>query len=238
MTEQLRSLADLLDLHQIDRQIDRLLERRAGLPELDAYKAAHKRLQDLEQQRDELAGRVREVGLELDKMSGELELTEDKAHREESRLYAGGMSARDADYLRREVEMLRTKVGEGEEAVLQLMEAKDTAESESAALAKRLESEESAKAQLENSIKQEWKVIDSEVGAKEHRKEEILPLVDPDLVELYEDLRIRRPDDDVVGSLEDGVCGACHLKLSAAEEALARREDPPRCVHCRAVLVP
>ena len=42
----------------------------------------------------------------------------------------------------------------------------------------------------------------------------------------------------VVGALIEGVCGACHLKLSAAEEHEARQEDPPRCVHCRAILVP
>ena len=38
--EDLRSLEDLLDLHQVDRQIDRLLERRSSLPELDLYKGA------------------------------------------------------------------------------------------------------------------------------------------------------------------------------------------------------
>ena len=64
-----------------------------------------------------------------------------------------------------------------------------------------------------------------------------MPLIDEDLVILYEDLRETR-DGRAVGALSGGVCGACHLMLSSAEENEARRQDPPRCVHCRAILVP
>ena len=38
-----RSLADLLDLQHIDSEIDRLLETRASLPELEMYRRAHVR---------------------------------------------------------------------------------------------------------------------------------------------------------------------------------------------------
>jgi len=237
LTEQLRSLADLLDLHELDRQIDRLLERRGALPELDQYKAADAHVRELKEERDRLATDLRELSLQFDKTSGELEVTEDKANREESRLYAGGMSARDADYLRREVEMLRAKVASMEEAALQVMETRETVEQNVEAVAARLAAAETEEARLEESIKDQWRVIDAEIGAKERRKKDIVPMIEPDLLELYEDLRSDR-DGDVVGALDDGICGACHLKLSAAEEARARKEDPPRCIHCRAILVP
>ena len=38
--EELTSLADLLDLQQVDSQIDRLIEQRQNLPALDEYKSA------------------------------------------------------------------------------------------------------------------------------------------------------------------------------------------------------
>ena len=44
---EMTSLADLLDVQELDLQIDRLLARRQSLPELDAYKDAHEREQEL-----------------------------------------------------------------------------------------------------------------------------------------------------------------------------------------------
>ena len=41
-----------------------------------------------------------------------------------------------------------------------------------------------------------------------------------------------------VGRFAEGVCGGCHLKLSAAEQAEVRKESPPRCLRCMRILVP
>lgn len=236
--DQLRSLADLLDLHELDRAIDRLLEQRASLPELEGYRAAHEEAARLTNRLEAARAALREVSLEIDKASGELSIVEEKAEREENRLYAGGLSARDAEYLRREVEMLRSKISDTEERVLGLMESRETAEGDVERLTTELATATERKGVLETAIKEQWAGIDAEVAAKEARKKDIVPLVEPDLMELYDDLRATRPDQDVVGALEHSVCGACHLKLSAAEEAQARKEDPPRCIHCRAILVP
>lgn len=235
--EELKSLADLLDLQDVDLQLDRLVDGRQTLPELERYRIAHEDVVRLGAARDDAERALREVSLDLDKTNGELELTEAKAASEENRLYAGGLSARDADYLRREVEMLRTKVGEMEESVLQLMETRDQAEEALEKLGEELEGAEAGKSKLESAIREEWRVIDAEIAIKEKRKAEIVPLVDEYLFGLYEDLRSSR-EGAVVGHLTDGVCGVCHLKLSAAEEVHAKREDPPRCIHCRAILVP
>ncbi len=235
--EELESLADLLDLQDVDLQIDRLLDRRAGLPELDDYKAAHADVERLTKEVDAAVERLKGIELDLDKTTGELELTEQKAASEENRLYAGGMSARDADYLRREVEMLRTKVSNMEERVLELMEDKEQAEQALAALRAELADATARKQELEGIIGETWRKIDAEIGLKEARKAEIVPLIDPDLLELYEDLRRTRKG-AVVGPLENGICGVCHLKLSAAEVAEVLRESPPRCIHCRGILVP
>jgi predicted nucleic acid-binding Zn-ribbon protein len=236
--EELRSLNDLLDLQQVDTQIDRLIEQRQNLPALEEYRTADATLRGLVTERDTAAELLKETQRSLDKTSGELEITKAKADTEEMRLYAGGMSARDADYLRREVEMLRNQVSSMEEEALELMEALEVAESESTRLATEVADAEAAKVGLEASIKAEWGSIDAEIAAKEARKADIVPMIEEEILELYTELRISREGQQVVGVLSDGVCGACHLKLSAAEEDEARREDPPRCIHCRAILVP
>ena len=236
--EELRSLTDLVDLQQVDSEIDRLIEQRQNLSALEQYRAADAALRDLTADRDEAAELLKETQRSLDKTSGELEITKAKADTEEMRLYAGGLSARDADYLRREVEMLRNQVTSMEEEALTLMESAETEESDSTRLATEVGDAEATKQELEASIKNQWGSIDADIAAKEAKKADIIPLVDAEVLDLYTELRISREGQPVVGVLSDGVCGACHLKLSAAEEHEALLEDPPRCIHCRAILVP
>jgi predicted nucleic acid-binding Zn-ribbon protein len=235
--EPVRSLHDLLDLQDVDSQIDRLIDQRQGLPELTDYRSAHERTVELTTELEAAHSRMRDTELAIDKTNGELELAQQKAGAEEMRLYAGGLSARDADYLRREVEMLKAKTSSMEDEVLLLMESREVVEADVARLDDELASAIERKGQLEKRIREAWKRIDEELAVKERRKTEIVPLIEEDLIDLYEGLRETR-DGRAVGALSGGVCGACHLMLSAAEENEARRQDPPRCVHCRAILVP
>ena len=235
--EPVRSLHDLLDLQDVDSQIDRLIDQRQNLPELSQYRASHEETVRIAAERDATGERLRETELAIDKTSGELEITQQKAGAEEMRLYAGGLTARDADYLRLEVELLKGKIGSMEEEILELMEAREEIESDLERSNAHLESESTHKAELEGGIREAWRVIDAELAVKEHRKTEILPLIDEDLTGLYEELRQSR-DGRAVGALTGSVCGACNLMLSSAEENEAKRQDPPRCIHCRAILVP
>ncbi len=235
--EPVRSLHDLLDLQEVDSQIDRLIDQRQNLPELTDYRSAHDITVRLAADLEAAQGRMRETELAIDKTNGELELAQQKAGAEEMRLYAGGLSARDADYLRREVEMLKTKTSGMEDEVLALMESRETIEADIARLDEELVVATDRKGQLEAGIREAWKTIDEELAVKERRKVDVMPLIDEDLIGLYESLRETR-DGRAVGALSGGLCGACHLMLSSAEENEARQQDPPRCVHCRAILVP
>ena len=234
--EQLKSLADLLDLHDIDLQIDKLLDDRGSLPELEEYRLAHSRVDQLTGELDQARADLKQAELSLHKTNGELEIAADKAAAEQNRLYAGGLSAKDADYLRREVEMLYAKVSRMEDDVLTFMEARETAEGEEAKLVEDLASAESEKARLGGEIQDQWRVIDKELAMKEERKAAAISLVDEYILDVYDGLREKKKG-RVVGRLADGICGACHLSLSPAEVARISKDDPPRCIHCRAILV-
>ena len=234
--EELTSLADLLDLQAVDLEIDRLLHERESLPDLAAYRETHEQLSAASARLTAAEASLRETNLAVDKTTGELEIAEDKLGREQMRLYAGGLSARDADYMRREVEMLERKKSEMEEEILELMERSEQQDAEVTVARTEVADLEQRKAALEARIAEAWKGIDARLAGKEERKAAIVPLVPGDLVDLYEELR-KSKGGVGVGRLADGTCGGCHLRITEAEELEVRRSDPPRCIHCRRILV-
>ena len=236
MTEQLRSLEDLLDLQSADFEIDRLLNERQSLDELDDFRLADERLSALQTDHDAASTTLRGTSLELDRLSGELELAEAKLDAEQNRLYAGGLSARDATFLRQEVQMLERRNSDMEDEVLEFMERRDTQQVEVERIDGLLSDVGAERDRLESVIAEAWKGIDGRIARKEVRKADIAPLVDPALMELYEELRPLK-DGVAVGRLAESVCGGCHLRLSAAEQLEAAKSEPPRCLHCRRILV-
>lgn len=233
---EMTSLADLLDVQDLDLQIDRLLERRQSLPELAAYKDAHEQEQQLTTEIDAAAAELRGLELEFDKAEGELQILEAKLTEHETRLFAGGMSARETEHMRLEVQGLQGQREALEEKVLGMLERLDPARDHVADLEGRRDAVGQQKAGHETVIKGEWKQIDAELARKEERKAEALAPVPADLVELYETLR-RSKEGVAIGRFEHGVCGGCHMTLSPAEQIEAFEADLPRCVHCRRILV-
>ncbi|MFP5331747.1 MAG: zinc ribbon domain-containing protein [Acidimicrobiia bacterium] len=230
------ALADLLDLQEVDLQIDRLLERRQSLPELTAYREANQRRQAAESARDEVAGRHKQVSLELDKAEGELDILESKLNESETRLYAGGMSSRETEHKRLEVTSLRGQQSAMEERVLALLDRRELLETELATAEQAVETALAEEKELESTIAQLWKEIDLELGRRESRKAEIVPSIPGDLLDLYDTLR-KTKEGVAVGRFDHGACGGCHLALSAPEQSEAKEYDPPRCTHCRRILV-
>jgi uncharacterized protein len=231
------SLEALLDVQGVDSEIDRLLARRSGLPQLDSYRKAHARLTALEAQLAEAGARIRDIGLALDRAEGEMVIDEEKLEREERRLYAGGLSARDATHLRDEVEMLRGRISGREDEVLALMEQREAGEADASVLEEKRADVSAEKERLDAEIKEAWAAIDAEVASLRERRAGMVAAVDPDLLEMYESLR---PGKEGVAAavLVDRVCGGCHLALSAAEESQVLKAWPPRCLHCRRIVVP
>lgn len=232
----LMSLADLLDVQDLDTQIDRLLDERQSLPELQEYKRVHGRLEDLEGQLTKAQSELRELDLALDKAEGELELLELKVDEHETRLFAGGMSSRETEHMRLEVQSLKGQKDAMEEKVLDLLERVDPAREQAQRLEADVDGASKEKETLEQAIKKQWKQIDAEIGRKEERKKDAIAPIGDELIELYENLR-RIKEGVAIASFDHGVCGGCHMALSPAEQEETFSEDLPRCVHCRRLLV-
>lgn len=233
---EITSLSDLLDVQDLDLQIDRLLEKRQSLPELAAYKAAHEKEQELNAELETAGSELKLLELDFDKSEGELQILELKLQEHETRLYAGGMSGRETEHMRLEVQSLKGQREALEERVLLMLEQLDPAREQVAELRSRLGAVAADKAALETTIKAEWRQIDAELARKEDRKKEALVPVPGDLVEMYEKLR-QIKEGVAIGRFEHGVCGGCHMALSPTEQVEALGAEIPRCVHCRRILV-
>lgn len=231
------ALADLLDVQALDLEIDRLLHRRSNLPELDRYRLTQEQIDDVEAQMTSVSADVRQLELDTDKAEGELEMLETKLQQQETRLFAGGMSARETEHMRMEVQSLRGQQGASEERVLGLLDRLDPAREDLSRLEAERDALVSEKEELESVITAEWRQIDNEIARKEERKREAMEPIPADLVEMYEKLRTTK-EGVAVGRLEDDTCGGCHMRLSPTEVMDAKAADPPRCVHCRRILVP
>jgi len=230
------ALADLLDLQEVDLQIDRLLERRQGLPELADYRDADRRRVEAAAAVAAVEEEQNALHLELDRAEGELEMIEAKLDESETRLYAGGMSGRETEHKQLEVTSLKGQRGAMEERVLGLLDATETLDAKKATADGELADATADEQRLEGMITAAWKEIDLELGRRERRKSEIIPSIPPELLALYEKLRSTK-EGVAVGRLDAGQCGGCHLSLSAPEQMEAAEYDPPRCVHCRRILV-
>lgn len=229
-------LHDLLDVQKIDLEIDRLLDRRQSLPELEAYRKIHEKLQKLQRKHDVAAAALRDLELAMDKADGELSILESKLKENETRLFAGGMSGRETEYMRLEVESLRGQREAMETRVLAMLDDLDPARDEVANLENKIEKAKVESSRLDDAIRAEWKKIDAELARKEALKVEGLVPIDRDLVDLYEDLR-RMKEGVGIAAFENGVCGGCHMALSPAEREETFSGGLPRCVHCRRILV-
>ncbi len=229
-------LSDLLDLQEVDIEIDRLLNTRQSLPELEEYRRTHARREETGRELQRLRDDLRALDLELDKGQGELDILEAKLNETETRLFAGGMSSRETEHMRLEVQSLRGQRDALEEKILGLLDRRDELAAAVAEAERRVEEVAAREEELEARIAETWRKIDADLARLEARKSEMVAAVPDDLLELYEDLR-RHKEGVAVGRLEHGVCGGCHLTLSPSEQAEAARSDPPRCVHCRRILV-
>jgi uncharacterized protein len=229
-------LSDLLDLQDVDLTIDRLIHQRQTLPELTTYQEAAGRRERLEEIRAGKGGELRSLELDLDKAEGELEIVEIKLKESETRLFAGGMSGRETEQKRLEVQSLRGQQSALEDRVLGLIDQVDPVRTEVARLDSLLSTTGTEVARLEEVIATAWRQIDAQIARHEESKREIAITISPELMALYEQLR-KSKEGVAVGRLTGGQCGGCHLALSLPEQAEAADWDPPRCLHCMRILV-
>ncbi|MXX45912.1 MAG: hypothetical protein F4Z41_06865 [Acidimicrobiia bacterium] len=227
---------DLVALQSVDLEIDRLERRKATLPELEEFRRLRERRLGVDAEHSQVSEEARSLDLEFDRVNGELQIMETRLEVAEKRLYGGGMSAKETENRRMEVESLRMRIGEQEAVALDLMESREEVTSRLSELSADVEEVTASEDSLGAVVRGIWEEIDAELTKRRAERDLAVAPVPPRVLEIYENLR-KDKGGVAAGRLEESTCGGCHLALSESERQEAAETDPARCPHCRRILV-
>lgn len=228
----------LLDLQALDLTRDRLEVRRRSLEAGEELAAARAEADEAERAVGELRLEAGAMDRDASKLEHEIDSLQQKASAEERRMFDGSVAnPKELDAMRHEVENLKRRIGDREEELLALMEARESLEARLREEEGRFELLRAAAEQVAATSEASLVEVTAELADRAAEREAILPDLDAELLEEYEDLRLHKRG---VGAatLVDGVCQGCHETLSAVELDRVKRADGiKRCEHCRRILV-
>ncbi len=228
----------LLDLQSLDLSIDRLRARERTLEGGDEVAAVRREADVAESALGELRLAIDAMDRDAAKLEHEIDSLTQKSADEESRLYGGAVAnVKELDAIRHEVDNLKKRRSDREDELLVLMEQRE-------GLERRAKEAETVSTDLRTKVEiaggdaaHELGTIAGELEAGTASRASLAASIDPELLELYEDLR-RQKKGVGAAALVDGVCQGCHEKLSAVElDHVKHAGGVPRCEHCRRILV-
>ena len=234
----MRGMDRLLELQELDSSIDRLEHRRAQLEVGEELSAARKALEEAESQLGELRLASDAVDAASRRLENEIESFGAKIAAEDKRMYDGTIvNAKELEALQHEISSLRERRTRAEDELLEQMERREGLDPRAAEAAKEVDAARARAEVVGGDAILELDEIAAGLEAKRAEREAFVPAFDEELLELYDDLRAQKHG---VGAaaIADGVCQACHEKLSAVElDRLKHTEGVKRCEYCRRIVV-
>lgn len=229
----------LLDLQEVDLSVDRLRARLRELEEEGQVQAARQRLAAVESRLGELRLQLDEVTREQRKLEQDVEFLQRKIDAERQRLFDGSVAnPKELQSIEAEVESLRARKGRVEDRVLEAMERREELEAQLAPVEAEVAEARRRLEELEQASARELVEVERALEERTAERERLAARVDPELLELYQDLRRQKKGVGAV-ALVGGVCQGCHQKLSPVYlERLKRTTGVKRCEYCRRILVP
>jgi uncharacterized protein len=234
----MRGLERILELQDLDTAIDRLEQRSEQLEAGEELSSLRKEMEEADARLGELRLGSDSITVESNRLEHEIASMSDKLHAEEKRMYDGSIAnARELEALQHEITSLKERRARAEDDLLEQMVRKEDVE---ARAAESQTEAEAARVRVEvvgGDTVRELDQIAADLTTRRSEREELVPAFDEELLELYEDLR-RQKHGVGAAAIVDGVCQACHEKMSAVElDRLKRTEGVKRCEYCRRIVV-
>ena len=231
---------DLLEVQEHDTAVDRLLHRRASLPERAELSEIEDELAALERELADVGARRDAVLARQKRLEAELAALEAKITEIEGRLYSGAVTIpRELQAMQAEVESLRRRQSSLEDDVLEALTEREPLDEEVARLEAARADRDRDGGRLRAEVAEAEVAIDAELAREREARAAVATGLPADLTRLYEDLR-RKLGGVGAARLVNGRCSGCHLTLPATELDRIRREPPDaliRCDQCGRVLV-
>lgn len=232
------ALRRLLDLQTEDTTLAQLERRRAGLPEAERLKESNESLAEMASDLEIARKQHDELVREQTHIEGEMGLLEQKIVREEGRLFSGGVSnPRELGALQTEIAGLKTRRGEMENSLLEVMVQREQAAATLETLQEEHERTTTQVRELTATVAGLNAEIDGQHAEHSENREAILPDIPEQVLSLYEQLREQKGG---VGAaaLRGDTCEGCHTRLPSREvEQVKAAGGLQRCDNCRRILV-
>nr|WP_205808448.1 C4-type zinc ribbon domain-containing protein [Micromonospora sp. HNM0581] len=228
----------MLDLQAIDTALAQLGHRRRSLPERAELEALARELSALEDERVRAQVAVDDLDRDIARLEKDVDQVRARKTKDEDRLAAGNAPARELEALQHELASLNRRQSDLEDAELELMEQRETAQSVLDGVEQRLTEVRERRAETEQRRDDSLAEIGREEEFKRSARQPLANDLPTDLVQLYD--RIRTDTGLGAALLTAGRCGGCRLELSGADLARIRRTDPDdvvRCEDCRRIMV-
>jgi uncharacterized protein len=234
----MRGMDRLLDLQRIDTAIDRLEQRRGQLEAGEELSAARKEMEEAESRLGEIRLASDAVTSESTRLEHEIESMNAKLAAEEKRMYDGSIAnAKELEALQHEIAALKDRRSRAEDDLLDQMVRREDLDARGKEADGEVQAARGRVDALGGDSIRELEGIEADLTARSEERTAIVPEVDEELLELYDDLR-RQKHGIGAAAIVDGVCQACHEKLSAVElDRLKHTDGLKRCEYCRRIVV-
>ncbi|GHJ14077.1 MULTISPECIES: zinc ribbon domain-containing protein [unclassified Micromonospora] len=228
----------LLDLQAIDTTLAQLAHRRRSLPERAELEALARELSALEDERVRAQVAVDDLDRDIARLEKDVDQVRARKSKDEARLASGSGPARELEALQHELVSLNRRQSDLEDAELELMEQRETAQGVLDGIESRIAEARERRAATEQRRDDALAEIAKEEEFKRTSRQPLAGDLPADLVTLYDKIR----EDTGMGAalLTGGRCGGCRLELSGADLARIRKSDPDdvvRCEECRRIMV-
>jgi uncharacterized protein len=230
----------LLDLQAVDSALAQLQHRRRNLPEHAVLARLRAEQQSIASDLVAADTAVSDLELEQTKAESDLEPVRERLYRNQRRIADGSVpDAKALASMVAEVDHLRKRIGDLEDAELEVMEQLESAVAARQGLRARAVELENALAETTGRRDEQLAALDAEIAQRRTERGRIAPEVDPPLLSLY---------DKIAGShggvgaaeLRARRCTGCQLEVNAADLgtfAAAADDEVLRCEECSRILV-
>lgn len=228
----------VLELQELDSSIDRLELRKEQLEAGGELSAARKEMEEAESRLGEIRLALDAVASESQRLEREIDSMTAKLEAEEKRMYDGSIvNAKELEALQHEIASLKDRRARAEDELLDQMVRREDLEARGDEAEREVAAARAKADELGGDAARELDETMATIGEMRSAREALVHEFDEELLELYEDLR-RQKKGVGAAAILDGVCQACHEKLSAMElDRLKRADGVKRCEYCRRIVV-
>lgn len=228
----------VLRLAEIDMQTAALNQKAKTLPEAITHKELTIDFETARDLRIAAETELSDMSAEINRAESDVEQVVKRIEKDEARLAAGTGSPKELEQTQHEIQSLNARRAELEEVELEVMLKADAIKSRINVL-KAKESELATKV-MEAGVAKDavLAAIDADLQRAIAARNELLPLIDKALADLYE--KVRANGGLGAAKLAGGKCNSCNLSINTVElnKLMALPpEEVARCEDCRAILV-